>query len=81
MLLCQMDDRDEEQENHHREQEVLKTEATRQFRQHREQEVLKTEATRQFRQPTNDNDMEADNQDGALGQGGHRVALTQPAQS
>ena len=64
MLLCQMDDRDEEQENHHR-----------------EQEVLKTEATRQFRQPTNDNDMEADNQDGAFGECGHHVALTQPAQS
>lgn len=64
MLLCQMDDRDEEQENHHR-----------------EQEVLKTEATRQFRQPTDDYDVEANDQDRALGQGGHHVALTQPAQS
>ena len=64
MLLCQMDDRDEEQENHHR-----------------EQEVLQTEAIGQFRQSTDDYDMEADNQDGALGQGGHHVALTQPAQS
>ena len=47
----------------------------------REEEVLQAEAVRKLGQPADNDDVETNNQDGALRQGGHHVALAQSAQS